>query len=121
MTATDTIMVSPMFTTTYTISVADSCGNFKNENVVVTIVCPILIPNVFTPNGDGSNDFFMVENLEFYPNSRIEIFNRWGRKVYQNDNYQNDWNGGDCADGTYYYILFMPNGTSYSGFLTILR
>ena len=121
-TATDTMNVSPMFTTTYTVTAMDSCGNYKNETIIVNIVCPITIPNVFTPNSDGSNDYFVVQNLEFYPNSRIEIFNRWGRKIYESSDYQNDWTGEDYADGTYYYILFMPDGkTTYSGFLTLLR
>jgi gliding motility-associated-like protein len=81
--------------------------------------------NVFTPNGDGINDFFFIENLEYYPNSKLEIFNRWGTLVYSSDNYQNNWGGDKQKTGTYYY-LFYPNDPSgeiqlQKGFVTLLR
>jgi gliding motility-associated-like protein len=65
----------------------------------------MIIPNIFTPNGDGKNDVFLVKGLESYPGSQLLIFNRWGNEVYKADNYLNNWNGGDLAEGTYYYIL----------------
>lgn len=68
-------------------------------------------PNVFTPNGDGTNDVLEFRNLEYYPNTLLQVYDRWGSLVYESPNYMNDWNGkkngssGECVDGTYYYIL----------------
>ncbi len=81
--------------------------------------------NVFTPNGDGINDFFYIENLEYFPNSKLEVFNRWGKLVYNSNNYQNDWDGGNQKTGTYYY-LFYPNDPSgksklQKGFVSLIR
>lgn len=88
----------------------------------------IEIPNVFTPNGDNINDLLVFENLEFFPGSRLEVYDRWGVLVYEADNYLNDWNGkrmgngGDCADGTYYFILYGPNlKEPVTGFITLIR
>jgi large repetitive protein len=91
--------------------------------------CDLVVPNVFTPNGDGFNDHFYIPNIEYYPNSNMMIFNRWGRKVYQSTNYQGDWDGEKCADGVYYYVLTISYGDhgngeqtkQQSGTVTILR
>jgi gliding motility-associated-like protein len=68
--------------------------------------CDLKIPNVFTPDGNGINDFFEIENLEYYPGSVMVIYNRNGKKVFEhNDYYLNWWDGGNQAQGTYYYVL----------------
>ncbi|HOP13281.1 gliding motility-associated C-terminal domain-containing protein [Lentimicrobium sp.] len=99
----------------------------------------IFIPNVFTPNGDNINDVFKIAkandggsssgseyiplNLE-YMRLELVVLDRWGRKVYDNDNYKNDWDGGNLPDGTYYYRLntygYFRDET-YRGAVTILR
>ena len=63
------------------------------------------VPNVITPNGDGYNDFFTVSNLESLKYCRVEVFNRWGKLVYLNHNYKNDWMPAELADGYYYYSI----------------
>lgn len=73
-----------------------------------TIISEILVPNVFTPNGDGKNDLFEFKNLEFFPNSALTVYNRWGKKIYTSEDYQNNWNGDGYSDGVYYYILEGP-------------
>lgn len=88
------------------------------------IVDEITIPNVITPNGDGKNDVFEITNIEKLKSSKLVIFNRWGKKIFVSENYQNDWNGDNHADGTYYYVLEYETylGTkSAHGSLTILR
>jgi len=83
--------------------------------------CRVLIPNVFTPNGDGHNDLFVIKNIEKFPNSRLIIFDRWGKKVYENADYQNNWNGTGAVDGTYYYIVTLTNeGGTKEGFVTVI-
>ncbi len=68
------------------------------------------IPNCFSPNGDGVNDIWVIKNINQFPKNNIEIFNRWGIKVYNETNYQNKWNGIATTNtklptGTYFYII----------------
>jgi gliding motility-associated-like protein len=79
----------------------------------------IIIPNVFTPNGDQLNETFDIENLP--DNSSLIIYNRWGNVVYQSDNYQNNWKGENNSSAVYYYILTLPNGQIKKGTITLLK
>jgi len=80
--------------------------------------CPVIIPNIFTPNGDGSNDFFEIRNLP--ASSTLSITNRWGKEVYSSSDYQNDWSAENISDGIYYYRL-VAEGEVMTGWLEILR
>jgi len=83
----------------------------------------VTVPNVMTPNGDGWNDIFMIDYLNQYDIKKLTIFNRWGTIVYQSDDYQNDWDGGDVSDGVYFYVLELWKGnvdTYYYGTLTVM-
>jgi gliding motility-associated-like protein len=73
------------------------------------------IPNVVTPNGDGKNDVFKIG----IPNSKLEIVNRYGKRIYINDNYTDDWGLG-VENGTYYYSLNLPSGQQCKGWVEIL-
>ncbi len=83
--------------------------------------CLITIPNIITPNGDGINDVFKIKGLESFRNSQLFIYNRWGKLIYKNDDYKNEWDGGNHADGVYFYVLEMKSGTSYNGTITLMR
>jgi gliding motility-associated-like protein len=72
------------------------------------VISDLEVPNVFTPNGDGKNDFLEFRNIEYFPNTGITVFNRWGNKVYTSSDYHNNWDGGGHPDGVYYYILEGP-------------
>lgn len=100
----------------YFVRVANSFCTDSASITIVFIPCEITIPNVFTPNGDGTNDYFVIDNLLNYPYSKLEIYNRWGRKVYSNNNYQNDWDGTGLADGVYYYVLTLMRDAQQVGF-----
>jgi gliding motility-associated-like protein len=97
---------------TFQVSVVDACGNTDNDLVTVLVEqsCALNIPNILTPDGTGpaENDFFYVENLNKFPGSSLKIYNRWGTKIYESDNYMNDWNGAGYSEGTYYYVLTVP-------------
>lgn len=67
--------------------------------------CVFRIPNIFTPNGDGINDLFVIEGIECLDRVEVLIFNRWGNEVYRSDNYRNDWAGLNLNDGVYYYMI----------------
>ncbi len=88
--------------------------------------CEVTIPNIFTPNGDGKNDFLNIINIEQYPNSNVKIFNRWGKEVFSQDAYNNGdsnkrFNGKDLPDGVYFYVVDFGDGIheSKSGTVTI--
>jgi gliding motility-associated-like protein len=94
------------YTVTYITENALGCAD--TISFEITVFEQIIIPNAFSPNGDLQNDFFVIQYLEIYPNPTLIIYNRWGRKVYSSDNYQNNWDGGGLPDGTYFYILEIP-------------
>lgn len=108
------------------LTVTSDCGcdtTFESEILVLPV--KLKIPNIFTPNGDGKNDFFIigydesggdpetrgfeyekyVTLSEYYISHKLVIFNRWGRIVYESTDYKNDWDGGNLSDGTYFYVL----------------
>jgi gliding motility-associated-like protein/uncharacterized repeat protein (TIGR01451 family) len=97
----------------------------NNVDKVVQQVNPLIIPNVFTPNGDGVNDTFFIPGLETYEATEIVIINRWGNDVYEKKNYKNDWTGNGLVEGTYFYILRAKNLAGvwdiYKGYVTLLR
>jgi len=107
----------------YIVSVIDECYLTSIDTATIVVLpCEITFPNIFTPNSDGYNDLFVITNLEYHPNSELVIFNRWGQIVFETPDYKNDWNGGDCSDGVYYYILKLTDGATpadYHGFVHI--
>lgn len=81
----------------------------------------LLFPNVFTPNYDGYNDYFEIVNVEKFPESKLMIYNRWGKKIYEAKGYHNDWDGGGSAKGTYYFVFDYGTGHApLSGTFTIV-
>ena len=98
------------------------------EQAVICIECQdIQIFTAVSPNGDGVNDVFYISNIENYPQSVLEIYNRWGNLVYHRTGYQNDWNGmwrnNRLPDGTYYYVLKLNDEENrlFSGYLQLFR
>jgi gliding motility-associated-like protein len=120
--------VTPLETTTYTLTVTDGKGCVGTDTVLITVIPDqtLIISSILTPNGDGKNDTWIIQNIENYLNTEIIIVNNQGQKVYMSSSYQNDWagtfNGKQLPDGTYYYFLkFVNNDKVYSGAVTIFR
>lgn len=85
-----------------------------------TVFVPnIQVPNIITPNGDNFNDYFVVNADQ--KGGKLEIFNRWGRKVQEYGSYQNNWNGEGQSDGVYYYYLTDKAGNKTKGWVEIVR
>jgi len=107
------------------------CNQFGCDTATIAIFIDcqgeIVIYTAVSPNGDGANDFFHIGGIDFYPNNRLCIFNRWGNQVLQQRGYQNDfegrWNGKDLPDGTYYYVLELNDEDNrvFSGFFEMYR
>ncbi|MEX0811345.1 MAG: gliding motility-associated C-terminal domain-containing protein [Chitinophagales bacterium] len=88
----------------------------------------LIIYDVFSPNGDVRNDIWIIDGLFEYTDNELQIFNRWGGKVFEANPYDNDWDGrsmkGEALPtATYYYILKVKNGSEkvYSGHVNIIR
>ncbi|MGD0709619.1 MAG: ice-binding family protein [Bacteroidales bacterium] len=95
--------------------------SINNVSVIETFPWYFFIPEGFSPNGDGINDLFVIKGINNYPANTINIFNRWGDKVFEASPYQNTWNGkctiglrvggDDLPIGTYFYILNLGDGS----------
>lgn len=103
--------------------VNDSCGYSAGDyqTIIVLPPCSVEIPNVITPNGDIANEFFKIKNIEYHPNTNVIIYDRWGRKVYENPNYNNEWRGDGVSDGTFFYVVDVLDDKQYTGFVTVFR
>jgi len=95
-------------------------------NPLVNSTAVLTIPNTFTPNGDGINDNWDIKNIGNYPNCKVDIFNRWGTRIYASAGYAVPWigqyNGIPLPSGAYYYVIDLRNGQiPLSGWVTIIR
>jgi gliding motility-associated-like protein len=86
----------------------------------------IVATNLLTPNGDGKNDYWIIKDIQLYPNNNVVVYDRAGRQVYNKHGYDNDWggtvNGLPLAEGTYYYTVDLGQGLrKFYGYVTILR
>ena len=112
---------------TYTVTVTDYDGcsrNFSVEIVPGTAEVPVKVNNVFSPNGDGINDKWVINNIELYPDNELIVINRWGNEVYSVKSYKNDWDGSKLAEGTYFFILKIDvcgRDDIYKDYVTIVR
>ena len=115
------------------VNIYEDCDNDGLPNYLDTDVCKPIIPEGISPNGDGLNDAWVIEGLEYYPDHKVWIFNRWGNKVFEAEGYQNDWRGTNTFDvaianenlpeGTYFYIIEtgMEGVAPIKGFIYVTR
>lgn len=102
---------TPAATITYTVAAVNSqTGCSTTDAITITVITQLSIPNAFTPNNDGHNDTWAIPGIVLYPNALVKIYNRWGQKIYESDNYYNKpWNGklnGQLQpNGSYAYII----------------
>ncbi|RIY10486.1 gliding motility-associated C-terminal domain-containing protein [Hymenobacter rubripertinctus] len=90
----------------------DACVSFDNK---------LGFYNIITPNGDGKNDFLVIDNVQLYPSNTLTVYSRWGKQLYETRNYRNTFGGEGCSPGMYYYLFKLDNGTSYKGWFEITR
>ena len=109
----------------FTYLISNESGH-DTATVMVDILCDdLIIYSGFSPNGDGVNDFFVIQGIERFPNHELLVFNRWGNEVFAATDYQNNWDGTwagkTLPDGTYFYVLKDGEGNTYSGYVQINR
>jgi len=121
--------VSPLAGGEYTVIVTDLVGCSKDTTITMPVndIQCLDIPTAFTPNADGYNDSWDIENIWLYPNCSVTILNEWGKKVFeQTGGYINEFDGtfrdNELPAATYYYIIDLNTGAEpYSGAVTIVR
>jgi gliding motility-associated-like protein len=102
-------------------SVASPFAAYSNKDVVFFEHIPF-IPNVITPNGDGFNDYFVIDKLSLYPENYLLILNRYGKPVYEKTNYQNEWNASGLSGGVYYYLFKTTKyNRELKGFIHVIQ
>ncbi|HVU55358.1 MAG TPA: PKD domain-containing protein [Puia sp.] len=119
--------VSPLDNLVYTLTVTSADGCTDSSKVEVVVLQPLVVPNAFSPNGDGINDTWVIRYLNEYPTADVEVFNRYGQPVYHaTGGYRTPWDGTYKGQplpvGTYYWIIRPGSGRKQiSGSVTILR
>lgn len=109
--------------------ICDSSCMCVSDNIVIQFPQKekIIIYEGFSPNGDGINDVWTIDNLVDYDSSQIQIFNRWGSVVYESESLFHDtlgiWDGQDAPEGVYYYVIkpFNEELESITGTIVLQR
>lgn len=99
-------------------------GGCEDSLIVNVKVCNLKVPDVLIPASSNGNNKFKIKDIEYFPGSRLVVFNRWGEKVFEKDNYEdpfNWWDGNNQPAGVYFYVLILPGKDSKQGSVTILR
>lgn len=117
---------SPEQDTRYMLTVSSRDGCKAQDEMLVRVLPKIIVPNAFTPNGDGINDTWVLLYMESYPNCIVEVFNRYGQRVFHSSGYGRAWdgrmNGSLLPAGTYYWLINPKNGRELlKGSVTLIR
>ena len=116
----------------YGVTVTDNngCEYFQEVEVPASDQSCITAYSAFSPNGDQNNDYWHIDNIELYPDALVEVFNRWGDRVYSTKKYINAWEGAwqgiyennPLPSATYYYVITLNNFEEpITGIVTIVR
>ena len=110
----------------YTLTAIGEGGCIATDETAVKVFKKVSIPNVFSPNGDQINDRWVLTNLADYGECTVEVFNRYGQRVYYSEGYKTPWDGTYkghlLPQATYYYVIKLNNGTApMTGYVVILQ
>ena len=121
-------IATPLSSTNYEVTVTNEFGCRNKDTVFVNVMedFRLVANNVFTPDDNGQNDTWVIQNVETFGDVNVRVYDRYGALVYQSKAYQNDWSGtyGNdiLPDGTYFYVItFSESDQKYNGALTIIR
>lgn len=101
---------------------------FQQPDGFVELGDSLIIYSGITPNEDGVNDTWIIDNIQKFPENTVQIFNRWGNEVWSGDNYDNTtviWEGNnhggeELANSTYFYMIVVE-GATYRGWVELTR
>ena len=115
-------------TITLTLTATEN-GCTLSDQLTIFISDELFIPNMFSPNGDDVNEFWIIEGIEAYPDNTLRIYDRWGQEVFQSTGYnlKKAWDGklrsGVITEGVFFYVLQLNNGGDevLKGSITVIR
>ncbi len=120
--------VNPLTDIMYTVAGTDILGCTSSNSIQIIVIQNIVIKiyNTFTPDENGVNDKWVIENITDYPNNNLLVYNRWGKLVYEKQGYDSSWDGkffgNNLPAGVYFYILDLGIGEELlKGTVTIIR
>jgi gliding motility-associated-like protein len=115
----------PEITTAYKVFGNNTQGCESTDEVIVTVSSVSIPDRVLSPNNDGVNDFWVIKDIELFPNSEVVVYDRWSQEVFSAKGYQNNWDGkglnGQLPDGTYYFVVKFDETNIIKGTVTIVR
>ncbi len=121
-------IATPQQSTSYTVYAINENGCEENATVNLEVIEDIMAYNVFSPNGDGINDYFDIRNADRFPEILVEVYSRWGDMLFQSVGYDDSkrWDGRtrgrEAPLGTYYFVLIPYSGAKpITGNVTIIR
>ncbi|MBS0030261.1 PKD domain-containing protein [Chitinophaga sp. 22321] len=126
----DPTLLSPvipaMHDAAYTLTAIGKHGCMARDGMTVKVLKPVAPPTAFSPNGDNINDTWIITNLADYAESTVEVFNRYGERIYRSTGYNVPWDGrfkGNVLPmATYYYVIRLRAGMApITGYVTIIR
>lgn len=103
---------------TYNITLTSTTKGCTNQKTIPVTVGKLLVPNVVTLNQDAINEKFLLTTSDVMS---VTIFNRWGKKLFHADAYQNEWPETDINSGVYYYEAAFPDGTGCNGWIHVIK
>ncbi|MDP1843817.1 MAG: PKD domain-containing protein, partial [Sediminibacterium sp.] len=124
---TDSIPITtPLADITYELRLTGIGGCSVADQIDIKVLLSPVVPNAFSPNGDGINDRWSILYLESYPGATVDVYDRYGQVVFSSVGYSVDWDGTvkgkNLPIGTYYYIINPKNGRKIvNGSVTIIR
>ncbi len=125
--------LSDLLGNNYTITVTDAHACPFSATVTVptnpkACINVITIPNAFSPNGDNTNDVWVIRDSDLYPDIRVKVINQWGETIFSSTGYKVPWDGtfkgNNVSGGTYYYEVNLhsdDNDPPFSGTVTVIR
>lgn len=126
--ALESPFATPLSNTDYIVTVTNDKGCTASDTAIIKVLNGIKIPNAFSPNGDAINDKWMIDNLAGFSESTVNVFDRYGKRVFNSKGYNTPWdgnyNGNPLPVATYYYIITVSDGhisQAYNGWVVLLR
>ncbi len=122
---TQSITVSTAGSYTVRVTNATGCISTSSSAVSVSVTGALNIPNTFTPNGDGVNDTWEIDQINQYPNCTVTVFNKMGNKVFESVGYTQPWQGkfkeNDLPFDVYYYVIDVKCGSLLKGWIALIK